>query len=313
LGPAARAQLSQPETRVSVVIPVYNQERYVGAAIESALAQTYRGHEVVVVDDGSTDRTPSVLASFGARIRAIEQPNAGFAAALNRGIAQSHGEYVAWLSSDDLFLPTKLARQVAYLDAHPDVDLVYTDFYEIDPAGQVLRAVRSPWYPDRRRFAREMLRNNFVNGSSVLMRRAAFDAVGGFPIWPRFQADGIMWFAMLARGAFGHVPELLTSYRIHPGQGSQDVARLQRDMATYYRRALSFFTLEQLFGDLPAWPVGRADAYRELADILAYRQLTRPALGFYVKALSLGAAVPSTTVAALRTLARSARRRLRVR
>jgi teichuronic acid biosynthesis glycosyltransferase TuaG len=296
---------------VSVVIPVYNQERYVGEAIQSALEQTCQGHEVVVVDDGSTDRTPSMLASFGDRIRPIHQPNAGFAAALNNGIAQSRGTYVAWLSSDDLFLPTKLERQVAYLDAHSEADLVYTDFYEIDPAGQVIRAVRSPWYPDRRRFAREMLWNNFVNGSSVLMRRAAFEAVGGFPTRPRFQADGIMWFAMLARGAFGHVPELLTSYRIHPGQGSQDVARLQRDMETYYRRALSFFTLDDLFGDLPPSPARRADSHRQLADILAYRHLTGPALSFYLKALSLGAPVPGTTLAGLRTLARSARRRLR--
>jgi glycosyltransferase involved in cell wall biosynthesis len=303
---------ASPRPRVSVVIPVYNQERYVGECVQSALDQTYQDREVVVVDDGSTDRTPDRLAAFGDQIRSIRQPNAGFAAALNHGIAQSRGQYLAWLSSDDLFLPPKLERQVAYLDTHPEVDLVYTDFYEIDPAGQVIRAVRSPWYPDRRQFVRQMLWNNFVNGSSVLMRRTAVAAVGGFPTSPRFQADGIMWFAMLAGGAFGHVPEPLTRYRIHPGQGSRDVARLQRDMELYYRRALSVFTLEELFGDLAQIPTWRADAHRELGDILAYRHLAGLALPHYLRAASLGAPISSTALRVLRALARSARRRLRV-
>jgi teichuronic acid biosynthesis glycosyltransferase TuaG len=296
--------------RVSVVVPVYNQERYVGACVESALDQTYRDREVVVVDDGSTDRTPERLAAFGDRIRAIHQPNAGFAAALNSGIRQSSGEYVAWLSSDDLFHPTKLERQVAYLDARPDVDLVYTDFYEIDPDGRVIREVRSPWYADRRELARRMLWNNFVNGSSVLMRRTALEAVGGFPTAPRFQADGIMWFRMLARGRFGHVPELLTSYRIHPGQGSADVARLQRDMETYYRAALGLFSLEDVFGDRPRGPAWRADAFRELGDILAYRRVVGPALSFYLRAAAAGAPLGPTAVAAGRLVARAARARL---
>ena len=167
----------------------------------------------------------------------------------------------------------------------------------------MLREIRSPWYADRRRFAREMLWNNFVNGSSVLMRRRAFDAVGGFPTSPRFQADGIMWFAMLARGAFGHLPELLTSYRIHPGQGSQDVARLQRDMATYYRRALSHFRLDDLFGDRLTGPADRAAAYRELGDILAYRQLAGPALSLYLRSVALGGAAAPAGLAAARACA----------
>jgi glycosyltransferase involved in cell wall biosynthesis len=294
------------------VIPVYNQERYVEECVESALDQTYRDREVVVVDDGSTDRSADLLRALGDRIRLIQQPNAGFAAALNSGIARSRGEYVAWLSSDDLFLPTKLERQVAHLDAHPEVDLVYTDFYEIDEAGRVIRAVHSPWYADRREFVRRMLWNNFVNGSSVLMRRSAFEAVGGFPTWPRFQADGIMWFRMLARGSFGHIPELLTRYRVHAGQGSRDVARLQRDMAIYYRRSLAPFDLSDIFGDHAASAGWRADAHRELADILAYRDLTAPALSFYLRALALGARPGDAIVPALRALARAARRSLRV-
>jgi teichuronic acid biosynthesis glycosyltransferase TuaG len=297
--------------RVSIVVPVWNQECFLGECLESALAQTYLDRVLVFVDDGSTDRTPEILSGFGERIRASRQENGGFAAALNNGIARSTGEYVAWLSSDDLFLPTKIERQVEYLDAHPEVNLVYTDFYEIDAEGRTLREVRSPWFPVRCEFARRMLWNNFVNGSSVLMRRSAFKAVGGFPLSPRFQADGVLWFRMLAGGsAFGHVPELLTKYRIHAGQGSQDVGRLQRDMADYYRRALALFTIEDVFGDRADQPGWRAAAHRELGDILAYRQLTGMAVAQYLRSFAL-ASSSGTAVALARAVARAARARLR--
>lgn len=283
-----------------MVIPVWNQERYVGAAIESALTQSFVGREVVVVDDGSTDGTPAILTAYGSRITALRQENAGFAPALNRGIHASRGEYVAWLSSDDMFLPDKLSRQVALLANEPELDLIYTDFYEIDAEGRTLREVRSPWFGDQRVFIRQMLWNNFVNGSSVLMRRRAFEAVGGFPETPRFAADGLMWFRMLARGRFGHVAEPLVKYRVHPGQGSRDARALQAELAGYYRRALSLHPVASLYDDL-------AVGHRDVGNLLAYRRLTVPAVAQYARSLARAPARASTWVALVRALARAGR------
>lgn len=106
---------------VSVVIPTYNRARYVGKAIESVLAQAYRGYEIIVVDDGSTDETSQVLRRYGDKIRYLHQDNAGVSAARNRGIEEARGEWIGFLDSDDEWLPDKLAVQVDALGCNPQI------------------------------------------------------------------------------------------------------------------------------------------------------------------------------------------------
>src|SRR5437867_2556724 len=110
---------------VSVVIPVYNGERYLADAIQSVLDQTYENFEVIVVDDGSTDESAAVAKRFGEAIRYVHQANGGVSKARNTGIAEARGVYLAFLDQDDLWLPDKLSVQVAYLDSHPEVGAVY--------------------------------------------------------------------------------------------------------------------------------------------------------------------------------------------
>src|SRR3989441_12309052 len=110
---------------VSVVIPVYNGERYLADAIQSVRDQTYQNFEVIVVDDGSTDGSAEVAQSFGEAIRYVHQANGGVCKARNTGMAVARGGYLAFLDQDDLWLPDKLATQVAYLDSHPEVGAVY--------------------------------------------------------------------------------------------------------------------------------------------------------------------------------------------
>src|SRR5438132_1599837 len=110
---------------VSVVIPVYNGERYLADAIQSVRDQTYQNFEVIVVDDGSTDGSADVAQRFGEAIRYVHQANGGVCKARNAGIAAARGAYIAFLDQDDLWLPDKLAAQVTYLDSHPEVGAVY--------------------------------------------------------------------------------------------------------------------------------------------------------------------------------------------
>lgn len=125
---------------VSVVIPSYNRAYIVGHAIESVLKQTYTSVEVVVVDDGSTDDTARVVQAFDERVRYIYQPNAGIAAARNSGIAVARGEYIAFLDSDDVWLPWKLDAQMSVLRQRPEVGMIWTDMTAVDEAGDVVEA-----------------------------------------------------------------------------------------------------------------------------------------------------------------------------
>ena len=114
---------------VSVVIPAFNCATYIDEAIESVVAQNYERVETIVVDDGSTDGTDAAIARWKDRVRAVRQPNAGAAAARNRGMAMSRGEFIAFLDGDDVWLPGKLAAQVAHLRDNPEIDLVFSGWH----------------------------------------------------------------------------------------------------------------------------------------------------------------------------------------
>ncbi|HII40168.1 MAG TPA: glycosyltransferase [Thermoplasmata archaeon] len=213
---------------VSVVIPVYNQETYLGAAIDSVFAQTFRDLEVVVVDDGSTDRTPDVVASYGSRVRALRQPNAGNAAAFNRGVRASTGRWIAWLGSDDVWVPTKLERQVDAVRSRPAAGLVYTDVVTMDAGGKALYTTEFPCPDEREACLRFLLRKNFINVSTALVRRDVFESLGPFDEKDWLCADYDMWLRVAERYDIVRVPEPLVWYRVHPGQLSRKGPELER-------------------------------------------------------------------------------------
>lgn len=131
---------------VSIVLPTYNGARYLDEAIESCLDQTYRNWELILVDDASTDETPAVIAKYlrlDSRIRSLRhEHNRKLPAALNTGFAAARGEYLTWTSDDNRYRPHALATLVSFLEARPDVDVVYSDYTVIDEAGSPLRAVQ---------------------------------------------------------------------------------------------------------------------------------------------------------------------------
>jgi glycosyltransferase involved in cell wall biosynthesis len=132
---------------VTVIIGAYNAERYLGEAIESVLAQTYPDVELIVVDDGSTDRTGEIAESYGDRVRCIRQANGGMAASRNRAIPEARGDYLAFLDADDRFPPDKLASQLAVFEAGPELDVVYghvTEFLSPDLDAEARALLRAP-------------------------------------------------------------------------------------------------------------------------------------------------------------------------
>lgn len=213
---------------VSVVLAVRNQARWLPETLASVVAQTFQDWELLVADDGSTDDTAAVVAAVhDPRIRWLPGAHAERAAARNRALAAAKGRYVAFLDGDDCWLPDKLARQVAALEAAPDAAFCYTIARFVDAAGRLLPH-RKPDDPPAGRIFPRLVRGNVVILASVVARRDRVDAAGGFDVTlPVFGCeDWDLWLRLARRAAVVVVAEELTRYRRHEGNtGWEQVLR----------------------------------------------------------------------------------------
>ena len=210
------------EPLVSVVLPVYNCEEYLGAAIKSILDQSFHSFEFIIIDDGSTDRSAQVIEGFqDERIRIVHQPNQGLAATLNRGIALAKGQYIARQDQDDLSYPERLARQVAHMEAHPDCVLLGTWAQILEVERAVDRFHRHP--VDNAELHYLMLFNNPFVHSSVMLRKEAVQQVGGYTTDPAGQPpeDFELWSRLSRVGQVANIGEVLLAYREIPGSMSR--------------------------------------------------------------------------------------------
>jgi glycosyltransferase involved in cell wall biosynthesis len=209
--------MKQKEPLVSVIIPAYNAAAYVREAVDSALAQTYKNIEIIVVDDGSTDATRKILEPYAAKksITYIHQENRGLSGARNTGIKKSRGEFIALLDSDDIFLPKKIERQVADFAAHPDCGVSYCNiahFY--DGAPEKTFMLNYTYYSGDELFP-NLLKKNFINPLTVVLRRSAIDQVGLFDESYGKSEDWEYWVRLAYAGIrFHYLPEVLAKYRM---------------------------------------------------------------------------------------------------
>ena len=235
------------QSNVSVIIPAYNYGRFIAEAIEGALGQTCPPVEVIVVDDGSTDDTLEVVGKFGERVRYLRQENSGVGAARNRGVAESVGEFIAFLDADDTWEPTKLEKQLAIFEADPEIGLVHCGMREFDSetGGTVATHVdgQAGWVAD------ELLlweRPAIIGpGGTIMVRRDVFEAVGGFDERMRVSEDWDLCYRVARRYKVGFVAEPLVNYRSHPAAAHRDVSELERGMSHFYQKAFAE-------GDVPA-------------------------------------------------------------
>lgn len=263
-----------PAPLVSIVIPVYNGANYLADAIGSALAQTYPSFEVVVVNDGSTDggETDRIARSFVPRVRYFSQPNGGVAAALNRGIRESHGELISWLSHDDLLLPDKLARQVAFLAGRAQERVVVFGDFEVEDVDSGRRFVSELPPRLRRDDVRAMLTLLLLgrlHGCALLLPRRALEEAGEFDPALRTTQDYDLWFRMLAAGwRFVHAPGPVIRTRWHAAQGTRAMSDVhRREAAALYVHAARTLTSQiRALSMRDAVAVHRALAARGLAE-----------------------------------------------
>jgi glycosyltransferase involved in cell wall biosynthesis len=248
---------------VTVIMPVYDRERFVCEAIASVLAQTFGDFEVIIVDDGSTDGTAAVVAAVDdPRLRYIAQPHRGVAAAMNTGLRAARGRYVARLDSDDVWLPDLLATQVAVLETRPEVAVVYARGQGMEADGTLTTHVWGfgPRWPGDA--LRSQLHGDFTCNITVVARRACIERAGGFDESLAAHEDWDLWLRVARHSLFAFTDRVLARFRRHGGNltgpARADAARVLEERVGVLDR---FYAAP----DVPASArEARAVAYRNL-------------------------------------------------
>lgn len=241
---------------VSIIMPVHNGAVYLAEAIQSILAQTYLGWELIIVDDGSTDDSLTIANEFAHqddRIRVLHQANRGLPGALNAGLRRATGRYVAVLAQDDQWLPSYLQTTVAVLEANPEAGAVYALAQMMDINGHNLpqrvgRIVTPDQLYDR------LIDGNFILACTVMMRRSALDAVGWYDE-TLYSEDWDLWLRLAAAYPILAVPDVLLRYRVHDKNMTAQLAKMEQCM---------FAVVRKHFGnsdDVSTWPGIRRRAY----------------------------------------------------
>ena len=245
--------------QVSVIIPVYNGEKYIEEALESVFAQTFQDFEVIVINDGSTDGTEQRLEKSRGRIIYITQPNMGQSASRRKGLAAANAPLIAFLDSDDLWLPKKLEQQVEFAQAHPEYGIVSTDVLSFNETGVVSPTLRKTYSISNGFVVEKLLFGNWIPPSAAMVRRECFDMVRNFDLPPpEHGEDWLMWMQIAAHYPVYFIDEVLVKKRVHAESVSSRDS--ERSMEHFFRN------LEIMRDHIP-----QLGARPELIDECAFR------------------------------------------
>lgn len=268
---------------MTVVIPTYNRATFIGQAIQSVIDQEGVRTEIVVVDDGSTDNTGEIVAPFGDRVRYMRQANKREGAARNAGVKVASGEVIAFLDSDDSYLPGKLKRDLDAFGIRPNAGMVYSPAIYVDDHGTILRT--EPTNPPLTREVDALVRGNFVPMSSTAVSAIVLREVGGFSELPEMSGsyDWQLWVRIAARRPLMFVPVAGTRIRSTAGNMMSDPARMEGSLLAaarsfaqdpYVRESLAAGTI-----DVEAWTA------LQRALLWAFGDRRRAAAGFLLEGL----------------------------
>lgn len=225
---------------VSVIIPTHNRGKFLRRTIDSVLKQTYKKYEIIVVDDGSTDNTREIVQTYGKKVRYIYQKNAGPSAARNKGIKNARGKYIAFLDSDDEFLPDKLKIQMKYLEEHPKCSFLYSYYYNVDKKGRVLK-LREPKKCKKKSELRFLLLTKVftVRTSTVVVKKEVFEEVGYFNEDYPYSQDWDMWLRIVSQYKGNCIKVPLAKYRLHNDNRSSKA--IKKFHPAIYRHAMKLY------------------------------------------------------------------------
>jgi glycosyltransferase involved in cell wall biosynthesis len=286
-----------------VIVPTYNYGCFIGETLECLRAQTYVNWECIVVDDGSTDDTAERVSRFmaqDARFKFLRQENARQAAAKNNGLQNSAGEYIQFLDADDLIEPQKFEQQVEYLEAHPEVDIVYGSmrYFKTEVPDERLYWVwgeNKPWMPETSGSGRQVLtalvRQNIMVINSPMIRRRVVDAVGLFDNKLPPAEDWDYWLRCAAAGMrfeFKDLPGTLALVRWHSSSSSQDRRRMYVSMLSIRDK------VEGMTGDTGILLLNREHMIKD-QQILALESISHAPLKDYLREMLRAALLSERT------------------
>ena len=216
---------------VSIVIPVYNGSNYMREAVDSALAQTYKNIEIIIVNDGSTDNTEEIAKSYGDKIRYFAKENGGVATALNLAIRNAKGEYISWLSHDDVYYPEKIERQIERLsglsnDRDRDNTILISNYSLIDEKSSLISSQQfhKTHAADKLNYPLYPLLNGIVHGCTLLIPKRCFEEVSYSDEHLKTTQDYDLWFRMFPKYEVIFMPDLFVKSRWHAEQGSKKIS-----------------------------------------------------------------------------------------
>ncbi len=195
---------------VSIVTPSFNQGRFIQETIESVLSQDYSPVEYLVIDGGSTDETLDILKQYGSRFYWVSEKDRGQSNAINKGWNRASGEILAWLNSDDIYLPGAIPKAVAFLQDHPEFGAVYGEGYHIKEDGKIIE--RYPTEPFNRQRLAETC---YVCQPTVFIRKGVLQEIGFLDEGLRYSMDYDLWFRIARQHDFGYLPEYLACTRFY--------------------------------------------------------------------------------------------------
>lgn len=213
--------------KISVIMSVYNGEKYLREAIESILNQTFTDFEFLIVNDGSTDGSSEIIQSYqDERARLINnEQNIGLTKSLNKAIRQARGEYIARQDADDISLPNRFEEQIKYFDRHPEVALLGTSVYKIDKQGKVVGRIIVPAKPSG-----NLLKGNQFSHGSTMFKREVVDRLGGYNELFRYCQDYELWGRIAKHYTVRNLPQALYKLRFH----GENIRSLKRDESALY-------------------------------------------------------------------------------
>ena len=277
---------SQNMPKVDIIIPAYNAAKYLPAAIESVVAQTFEDWRILLIDDGSTDNTAEIVAPYierlGTKLKYIRQANGGVSAARNAALRNSSAEFLAMLDADDIWLPCRLDESIKCFEGRPQVGLSYGSVAFVDQTGVVLKT-----FDARQRHAEGniapyiYMRDVQLPSPTVTFRRSCVDEVGVFDESMRVTEDRDLWLRIALKFEVGFVPTVIAHYRTSPNSLTTDpdrMLRAQRKFIQKHYRALGCGFVARRIA------LGRI--YRQRAEALATRRQRWAALGSSLRSLA---------------------------
>lgn len=275
--------------KISVIIPTYNHVLHLGQAIDSVLDQTYGNYEIIVVDDGSTDNTRHLVEGYGDSARYIYQENRGLAGARNTGIRSARGIFMAFLDADDYFEKDNLEKKIPFLESHPEIDWVYSDWDYLDEDNHFLERGSIKWsYRDKKlksALFEELLYNrNFISPCTVVVKKSVMEAVGYFDPDVVCQEDWDLWLRLSLKYPSHYIDEVLVHVVGHPDSLSKNFSKWVHGNALIVNKLnrtipLDFPNRKRALARL------NADKYTYLGRDLVQRGETGKALKAYLKSI----------------------------